>query len=165
MLGKKIFFIKEFMKLQNIKKQIDFEEYLSLYTKEKLQAIINDEIHNDRNEEKNLSGIHFTLTYKDENTPIDEDLLDRILQRIKFEIRQTDILVKWNESEFILLLPECTIESAQKIAFLLKGIIETKDYNGKRVELKYSITSHNSDDTVESFLNRIEAKLEPLKVH
>ena len=156
MLGKKVFFIKEFIKLDKVKDQIDFEEYLTVYTKQKLQAIVNDEIHNDRNEEKNLSGVHFTLTYKDNQQQVNEEDLNRVLERIKYEIRDTDILVKWDESEFVLLLLECTIESAQKIAFLLKSIVEGKDYNGKKIELNYTITYHKEDDTVESFLDRIE---------
>jgi GGDEF domain-containing protein len=156
MLGKKVFFIKEFIKLDKVKNQIDFEEYLTKYTKQKLQAIVNDEIHNDRNEEKNLSGVHFTLTYKDSQDSVTEEDLDRVIERIRYEIRDTDILVKWDDSEFVLLLLECTIESAQKIAFLLKSIIEGKDYGGKKIELNYTITYHKDDDTVESFLDRIE---------
>ena len=156
MLGKKVFFIKEFTKLKQVKDQIDFEEYLKSYTKQKLQAIVNDEIHNDRNEEKNLSGVHFSVTYKEDQTPVSDDVLDRAIERIRYEIRDTDLLVKWSEGEFVLLLLECTIESAQKIAFLLKSIIEGKDYNGKKIELNYTITYHKEDDTVESFLDRIE---------
>jgi len=157
MLGKKVFFIKEFVKLERIKDQIDFEEYLKTYTKQKLQAIVNDEIHNDRNEEKNLSGVHFVATYKESGEVISDEDLQRVMERIRFEIRDTDILVKWDEGEFILLLMECTIESAQKIAFLLKSIVEGKEYNGKHIELNYTITYHKEDDTVESFLDRIEA--------
>jgi hypothetical protein len=156
MLGKKVFFIKEFIKLEQIKDKIDFEEYLKSYTKQKLQAIVNDEIHNDRHEEKNLSGVHFNVMYKDVRTPVSGDDLDRIIERIRYEIRNTDLLVKWSEGEFVLLLLECTIESAQKIAFLLKSIIEGKDYSDKKVELNYTITYHKEDDTVESFLDRIE---------
>jgi GGDEF domain-containing protein len=159
MLGKKVFFIKEFIKQESIKDQIDFEEYLTLYTKQKLQAIINDEIHNDRNEEKNLSGVHFKVTYKDSHENVSDEDLDRIVQRIRYEIRDTDILVKWNKSELVLILLECTIESAQKIAFLLKSIVETKEYHGRQVELNYSITLHQTDDTVESFLNRLEVEV------
>jgi len=156
MLGKKVFFVKEFLNHDRIKDQLDFEEYLKTYTQQKLQAIVNDEIHNDRNEEKNLSGVHFIATYKNSQEPVSNSDLERIIERIKFEIRDTDILVKWDEGEFILLLMECTIESAQKIAFLLKSIIEGKDYKGERVELNYTITFHQEDDTVESFFDRIE---------
>ncbi len=159
MLGKKVFFIKEFIKLDQVKDQIDFEQYLTTYTKQKLQAIVNDEIHNDRNEEKNISGIHFTATYKNSGELINSEDLDRVLQRLRYEIRDTDILVKWDEGELILLLLECTIESAQKIAFLLKSIIESKDYHGESVELNYTITFHQDGDNVENFLNRIDAKV------
>lgn len=158
MLGKKVFFIKEFLHLDKVKNQVDFEEFLSKYTKEKLNAIINDEIHNDRNEEKSLSGVHFVVTYKDTKEVVSKDTLLRIMQRIRYEIRDTDILVEWDEGEFILLLLECTIESAQKIAFLLKSIIESKEYSGKKVELNYTITTHYTDDSVDSFLSRMDIK-------
>ena len=155
MLGKKVFFIKEFLKLDSVEGKIDFDEFLTTYTKEKLNAIVNDEIHNDRNEEKNLSGVHFVAIFKDSNNPIDKDTLERIIQRVKLEIRDTDIIVPWDEGEFVILLLECTIESAQKIAFLLKSIVESKDYESKKVELNYTITTHHDGDTVESFLSRI----------
>ncbi len=155
MLGKKVFFIKEFLKLDRVKDKVDFDEFLTTYTKEKLNAIVNDEIHNDRNEEKNLSGVHFVATFKDDKEIVDSKTLSRVIERVNYEIRDTDILVEWDEGEFIILLLECTIESAQKVAFLLKSIVESKDYDGKFVELNYTITSHHEDDTVESFLSRI----------
>ena len=158
MLGKKVFFIKEFLKQDKVKNQVDFEEFLTLYTKEKLDAIINNEIHNDRNEEKNLSGVHFVATYKDSGELVSKDILSRIIQRIRYEIRDTDILVEWDEGEFIILLLECTIESAQKVSFLLKSIIESKEYDGKKVELNYTITMHYDNDSVENFLSRLDAK-------
>ncbi len=158
MLGKKVFFIKEFLKLDKLKDEVDFDDFLTLYTKEKLNAIVNDEIHNDRNEEKNLSGVHFVAIYKDTKDSVSKNTLSRIIERLRFEIRDTDILVKWDENEFIILLLECTIESAQKISFLLKSIIESKDYDGRQVELNYTITFHKEEDSVENFLNRIEAK-------
>ena len=157
MLGKKVFFIKEFLKQDRIKDKISFDDFLTTYTKEKLNAIVNDEIHNDRNEEKNLSGVHFTVTFKQTNELVDDTTLSRVIERLKYEIRDTDILVEWNKGEFIILLLECTIESAQKVAFLLKSIVESKDYDNKQVSINYTITSHKEDDSVDSFLSRIDA--------
>jgi GGDEF domain-containing protein len=156
MLGKKVFFIKEFMKIDHIMKQVNFEDYLSLYTKDKLQAIINDEIHNDRNEEKELSGIHISIKYRDNQDMVDTQTLSRIQERIRYELRETDILVMWGSSELILLLPECSIESAQKIAFLHKSIIESKLYDNRNLELNYNLTYHKDSDDVKSFLKRLD---------
>jgi len=157
MLGKKVFFIKEFLKQNKVEGQIDFDEFLTIYTKEKLNAIVNDEIHNARNEEKELTGIHFIVTFKENKQIVDSQTLSRVLERLRYEIRDTDILVEWSDGEFIILLLECTIESAQKIAFLLKSIVEAKDYNKKHIELNYTITYHKEDDTIDSFLSRIDA--------
>jgi len=157
MLGKKVFFIKEFLKQDRVKDKISFDNFLSIYTKEKLNAIVNDEIHNDRNEEKNLSGIHFIATFKESDEIVDDETLSRVIERLRYEIRDTDILVEWNKGEFIILLLECTIESAQKIAFLLKSIVEAKDYDDKQISLNYTITYHKEDDSVDSFLSRIDA--------
>jgi len=159
MLGKKVFFLKEFMKLERVKNQVDFEEFLSIYTKEKLSAIINDEIHNARNEERDLSGVHFTLKVKDTNKMVDSKTLKRVIGRLKYEIREYDLIVEWAEGEFILLLPECSIESAQKVSFLLKSITEAKKYDDKALELNYSITYHKEGDSIESFLSRIDARV------
>jgi len=158
MLGKKVFFIKDFVKLKKVSQQIDFEEYLSVYTQDKLNAIVNNEIHNDRNEEKALSGVHFTVTYKSSGQLVNKEILERVLLRFKHELRDTDILVEFGEGELILLLPECSIESAHKVAFLQKSIIESKVYDDKHLEVNFSLTLHKDSDNVESFLTRLDAK-------
>lgn len=159
MLGKKVFFIKEFMKLNRVKDQLNFEEFLSIYTKDKLSAIINDEIHNTRNEERDLSGVHFSLKVKESEALVDSETLSRVIQRLKYETREYDVLAEWDESEFILILPECSIESAQKVSFLLKSITESKKYDDKTLELNYSITAHKESDTMDSFLSRLDTRV------
>jgi hypothetical protein len=62
----------------------------------------------------------------------------------------------WGSSELILLLPECSIESAQKIAFLHKSIIESKLYDNRNLELNYNLTYHKDSDDVKSFLKRLD---------
>jgi len=159
MLGKKVFFIKEFMKLNRVKDQVNFEEFLSIYTKDKLSAIVNDEIHNARNEERDLSGVLFTLKVKETKQIADSKTIKRVVERLKYETREYDLIVQWDEGEFILLLPECSIESAQKVSFLLKSITESKKYDDKTLDLNYTITYHKEGDSIDSFLSRLDTKV------
>ncbi len=66
------------------------------------------------------------------------------------------MLLRWEEDEFLILLPECSLESAQKIGHLIKSIIESKTFVNMKAILNYAITIHENDDTPDSFTARME---------
>jgi hypothetical protein len=159
MVGKKMFFLKAFLRGDKLKDQVSFEDFLQTYSKEKLIAFANSDIHNDRNNEKELTLILFQATLERDEDHLREEAMNRVFDSIKYEIREHDILAKWDEESFIILLPECSEESAQKIAYLIKSIVESKTHVNMKVELDYAITVHENDDTPNSFMQRAEEEL------
>ena len=159
MIGKKMFFLKAFLRSDKIREQISFDDFLGTYTKEKLTAFSNSEIHNDRIDERNLAGLLFKVAWNKDGAFFVREATEKMLESIKYEIREHDVLLRWENDEFMILLPECSLESAKKIAHLIKSIVESKSYVNMRATLNYAITLHENDDTPDMFTARMEDAL------
>jgi hypothetical protein len=159
MIGKKMFFLKAFLRGEKLRDQISFDDFLSTYTKDKLTAFANSDIHDDREGEKALSCILFKVEWNRDDEFFVREANEKMLESIKYEIREHDILAKWEDDEFLLILPECSIESADKIAHLIKSIVESKSFVNMKATLNYATTLHEDDDTPESLMNRLESEL------
>lgn len=159
MVGKKMFFLKAFLRSEKLRDKVSFDDFLSRYTKEKLTAFANSDIHNDRNNEKNLAVILFGMDWEKDDAFFVKEATDKLLECVKYEVREHDVLARWNKDEFIILLPECSIESAEKIAFLIKSIVDARTFVNMKVAINYGITIHENDDTPDSFMKRAEEKL------
>ena len=154
-----MFFLKAFLRSEKVRDQISFDDFLGTYTKEKLTAFSNSDIHNDRVDERNLSGILFKVEWNKDDAFFVREANEKMFESIKYEIREHDVLLKWEEDEFMILLPECSLESAQKISHLIKSIIESKSFVNMRATLDYAITIHDNDDTPDSFIDRMQDEL------
>jgi len=159
MVGKKMFFIKAFLRSAKLRDQVSFDDFLATYTKEKLTAFANSDIHNDRNNEKGLSIVLFRMEWDKTDPFFVKEATDKLFENVRFEIREHDVLVKWDEDKFLLMLPECSYESAQKIAHLIKSICEAKSFVNMHVKLEYAIAMHEESDTPDSLMKRVEAEL------
>ena len=159
MIGKKMFFLKAFLRSEKVREQISFDDFLGTYTKEKLTAFSHSDIHNDRVNEKNLAGILFKVEWNKDDAFFIKEATEKMLESIKYEIREHDVLLRWENDEFLILLPECSLESAQKISHLIKSIVESKSFVNMRAQLDYAITVHEGDDTPDSFITRMDADL------
>ncbi len=154
-----MFFLKAFLRSERVRDQISFDDFLGTYTKEKLTAFSHSDIHNDRHDEKNLAGLLFKVEWSKDDAFFVREANEKMLESIKYEIREHDVLLKWEEDEFMILLPECSLESAQKIAHLIKSIVESKSFVNMKATLNYAITIHENDDTPERFTARMEEVL------
>ena len=159
MVGKKMFFVKAFLRSPKLIDQVSFDDFLATYTKEKLTAFANSDIHNDRNNEKDLSLILFRMKWDKDDPFFVKEATSKLMESIKFEIREHDVLAHWDDNQFLILLPECSLESADKIAHLIKSICESKTFINMHVKLEYAITLHEEADTPEIFMNRAEDEL------
>ncbi len=160
MVGKKMFFIKAFLRSERLRDQVSFDDFLATYTKEKLTAFANSDIHNDRNNEKELSFVLFKMTWEKDDPFFVKEATEKLFENVKFETREHDVLARWDEDRFLLLLPECSEESAQKIAHLIKSICEAKRFVNMHVKLDYALTVHEENDTPDSLMQRLETALE-----
>lgn len=154
-----MFFLKAFLRSEKARDQISFDDFLGTYTKEKLIAFSNCDIHNDREDEKNLAGLLFKVEWNKDDAFFVREATDKMLESVGYEIREHDVLARWEKDEFLLILPECSLESANKIGHLIKSIVESKSFVNMRATLDYAVTLHESDDTPDSFTSRLEKDL------
>ena len=154
-----MFFIKAFLRSDRLRDQVSFDDFLATYTKEKLTAFANSDIHNDRNNEKELSMILFKMSWEKDDPFFVKEAKEKLFENVKFEIREHDVLANWDEDKFLLMLPECSMESAQKIAHLIKSICEAKRFVNMHVKLDYAISVHEESDTPDSLMKRLERQL------
>ncbi len=159
-----MFFVKAFLRSPKLRDQVSFDDFLATYTKEKLTAFANSDIHNDRNNEKELSVILFKMSWDKDDAFFVKEATQKLFESVGYEIREHDVLARWSENSFLVLLPECSLESAGKIALLIKSISEAKSFVNMHVKLDYAITKHEDNDTPDTFMNRVEEKLEKCAV-
>jgi len=159
MVGKKMFFIKAFLRSDRLRDQISFDDFLATYTKEKLTAFANSDIHNDRNNEKDLTFILFRMQWDKDDPFFVREATAKLMDNVNFEIREHDVLAKWDDNHFLIMLPECNLESGEKIAHLIKSISEAKSFVNMHVKLDYAITVHEDSDTPDGLIKRVEEKL------
>jgi len=154
-----MFFIKAFLRSDKLRDQVSFDDFLSTYTKEKLTAFANSDIHNDRNNEKELSFILFKMQWDKDDPFFVKEAVQKLLDTVNFEIREHDVIARWDDEKFLIMLPECSFESGEKIAHLIKSICEAKSFVNMHVKLDYAITTHEESDTPDSLMQRLEEKL------
>ena len=155
-----MFFLKALLRSEQFRDQVSFDDFLSTYTKEKLTAFANSDIHNDREGEKELSGVLFRVEWSGDDEFFIREATDKMLESIKYETREHDLLLRCEDKNFLLILPECSLESANKIAHLIKSIVESKTFVNMSAKLEYSATLHEDDDTPDSFIKRAKEGLE-----
>jgi polar amino acid transport system substrate-binding protein len=88
-------------------------------------------------------------------------VLKEITEIIKQRIRNQDILGRWGGEEFILVCPETPLEKAQILADHLRKLIEKHNFGEKKLKItaSFGVTSWKDEDTLDSFLNRLDKAL------
>lgn len=95
--------------------------------------------------------------------PTGDVVLKTLTQTIKNCIRESDILFRWGGEEFLILLPECNLHKASKIAEKARQIVEEQNiiFAGKSLSITISIgvATMLEDDTAEELVNRTDKAL------
>jgi len=131
---------------------------MKIYTDDKLTEIMNSDIFNDRGNKKSLSLILFRIRDKDSKDAVfDEEDLDMIFHTIKMEVRDYDILASSSKDQFMLLLPECSLENAEAIAKRIAKLIENFAEE-KNFEIEFGVAEYVDGESKDSFIQRAQNK-------
>ena len=91
---------------------------------------------------------------------VGDGVLIEIVELIKALLRQSDLLARWGGEEFVVILPETSIEQAKVIAEKLRSCIETHLFmNVSDLTCSFGVTQLRGDDTEQSFLIRADKAL------
>lgn len=135
------------------------------YNRGKFEEIMVQELGNVRRYGLDLSGIMLDLDgFRAINQAHGYSAGDRLLANLAHflddRLRTNDFLFRWHGGKFIILCPHTDIDRAAIVAEKLRMHVGHKIFGGKiRVFLSLGVTQAEEEDTMESFLQRLQSGL------
>ena len=91
---------------------------------------------------------------------IGDEILKRISQIFKENIRKTDIIARWGGEEFVILLPNTkvkeTIVIAEKLKHSLENSTEIKTILSYALEASFGVTEYKKSDDIDTIIKRAD---------
>ena len=137
-----------------------------IYNRRKLHEVLLYEINRKYRYKSDLSIVmcdidHFKKINDVYGHNAGDNVLKFITQVIKDNIRESDVFARWGGEEFVVLMPNTDIISANKVATKLKDKVASADFpDVGHVTASFGVALFNSDtDTADSFINRSDTAL------
>ena len=87
-------------------------------------------------------------------------MLRTLVEIAKRNLRNTDYFCRWGGEEFLILRPEIDLEMATTLAERLRMVTEKHSFEGvNRITISLGVTQFGKEDTVDSFLMRVDDTL------
>jgi len=164
---------KDEKKIEELRDELDqlkvMDPLTRVYNRFKFERVIGRELENVRRYANPLSGVMFDIDdFKNINEehgyPAGDKLLVNVAQYVSGKLRNTDYLFRWRGGKFIILAPHTDIDNAGLLAEKLRELVGHKLFGGKiRLTLSLGVIQAEKDDSMESFLQRIQASLTSAK--
>jgi diguanylate cyclase (GGDEF)-like protein len=102
--------------------------------------------------------------FKQVNDQYGHDAGDKVLvelvQQILASIRDADLLGRWGGEEFLLILPQTSVEAGQPLAERIRRNVETHAFpNPRTVTISLGLVTLRKDESPESLVQRADAAL------
>jgi diguanylate cyclase (GGDEF)-like protein/PAS domain S-box-containing protein len=144
-------------------KELAERDYLTkVYNRRMFENLLKHEMERAKRHGRPLSLIMFDIDhFKRINDTFGHQVGDQVLKRlvdvVRSNLRRTDILARWGGEEFMILLPETSTESACKLAERLRRTVENADF-GKagRITVSFGVAGMRREDTAESLVRRAD---------
>ncbi|ADU61370.1 MAG: GGDEF domain-containing protein [Pseudodesulfovibrio sp.] len=160
---------REAKAMSQLREQVDklsvYDDLTKVYNRYKFESVAERELDNVRRYANPLSGIMFDI---DDFKGINEThgyktgdmLLANLAQFVSARLRKTDYVFRWRGGKFIILAPHTDIDKAAMVAEKLRQIVGHKLFGGKiRMALSLGVVQGRADDTMETFLHRVQSAL------
>jgi diguanylate cyclase (GGDEF)-like protein len=109
---------------------------------------------------------HFKQVNDNFGHPVGDQVLIKMTQVIKQELRATDALGRWGGEEFMLLCPGTSFEGALRYAEKLRTALSTTVFDVvDKQYASFGVTAYQPNDTVDMILQRVDAALYHAKEH
>jgi diguanylate cyclase (GGDEF)-like protein len=163
LLGRDTEAIKEMN--EQIHKLSVVDDLTKVYNRYKFESVIARELENVRRYNSTLAGIMFDI---DDFKPLNEShgyrtgdkLLASLAQFVNSKLRNTDYVFRWRGGKFIILAPHTDLDKAAIVAEKLRKIVSHKLFGGSiRMTLSLGVIQGRPDDSMESFIHRIQSAL------
>ncbi|HEY6010244.1 MAG TPA: diguanylate cyclase [Nitrospirota bacterium] len=141
------------------------DELTGLYNRRYFLSRFNAEFHEARRQNKNLGCImadidHFKAINDSQGHLFGDEVLKEVSRRIGKSIRVYDILGRYGGEEFLILLPDTTLEQAWHFAERTRMEVRETDIRGTRVTISLGVTSIlESDQSIDDVIKRADEVL------
>lgn len=150
---------------QNTPENNSYDKMLGIMNNTKMQEHIDHEVNRYKRYHTELTLMIFEInTLKNLTNVFPSEVITNLkkdfIQIIKRNIRDTDILSKWTNDQFALLLPDVDFRSGQGVAKKIQALLEEHKFTrvGK-ISCSFGITSVSPKDTAGTFRARCESAL------
>ena len=157
--------------LQNIIDSIDDDadelEYLEtidpltlLFNKRKLYELLEYEMEKEKRYKAGLSVIFCRIDNYDKITAShDQTVTDSLLRNIALQLvkslRTSDIVSRWSDNEFLVLIPNKNVDDTMNIAEKIRNVVENYEFEGVgKVTASFGVTQFIEDDNKVTIVTR-----------
>ncbi len=137
----------------------------SIYNRRKFNELLTKEIERNKRYQNSLSIIMCDIYhFKKINDTFGHDVGDKAIKKfskqIHENIREIDMLARWGGEEFMILMPNVSVENAHAVAEKLRTIIENAEVEtAGSFTASFGVTDLMFDDTAETFIKRADQAL------
>ena len=160
---------KEVRRRKNLEKKLNIiahtDELTNIYNRRKLIRLLINNLHLSKRYGRPISIIFFDIDdFKYINDtfghPVGDFVLQKISTLVNDNIRSSDIFGRWGGEEFLIILPETTLNNAQRTAENLREIIaNTKFDSNFDITASFGVTTLQNNDTKKSLLQRADENM------
>ena len=137
-----------------------------LMNKRKLYELLEYEMEKDKRYKSGLSVIFCSLdNFKHIDATYSQTTVNNLLRNIALQLvetlRASDIVSRWSENDFLILIPNKTAEEAKIIAEKIRNTVENHEFSEvKNVTTSIGIAQYIDNDNKVTIVNRAEQALQ-----
>jgi ECF transporter S component (folate family) len=151
---------------KKLQEMVKYDDLTGLYNKKEFITYLNKMIAFARRQERKLSLLMVDLDhFKEFNDNFGHQCGDMVLESVaevfKKFIRKEDMAARIGGEEFAVLLVDCSLEDAEKLAERLKKEIASLKFDNvdKQITASFGLTNLGANDNGKSFINRSDRAL------
>jgi len=148
-----------------LKRKIYIDDLTQIYNRTYFEEQIMKEISRYNRDGRPLSLIFIDIDkFKDFNDNHGHQVGDEILKEftdiISQNIRQIDIFARWGGEEFVIILPNTSLENTKKVADNLRVIIRENIFEGNlKITCSFGVSTFRDGDNQKSLMSRADEAL------
>ncbi len=148
-----------------LKNQANTDPLTGIYNRRRFVEILKEELNKANIYDTRLSILMFDIDFfKKINDTYGHDIGDIVLQHlssfIKNLIREQDSLARWGGEEFLILMPQTSLESAVgKAEILRKSVAGFRDEYIPVFTVSFGVTCYRIGESMDELLRRVDAAL------
>ncbi|NNJ91619.1 MAG: GGDEF domain-containing protein, partial [Gammaproteobacteria bacterium] len=163
--------ILTFLKKRQLERIATTDGLTGLYNRLKIEQLINEEVDRAIRYKRRFSLVLLDLDhFKNVNDQFGHHVGDVVLKEFSAvlvsEVRKVDEVARWGGEEFVILLPETSIDEAHNVSEHVRSKVENYQFAIiKNLTVSIGISEYISGDNLQSIINRADKALYEAKTN